>query len=77
MNITKLTLAPLFRNAPKIEIKNPNIESATRLIKERMAYKSCYTQNVGRDIVRRKLPKELREFVNPDTWVPNIKDVSN
>ena len=76
MNITKLTLAPLFRNAPKIEIKNPNIESATRLIKERMAYKSCYTQNVGQDMRRRKFPEELRGFVNPDTWVQKFTDVS-
>ena len=76
MHIKKLTLAPLFRNAPKIEINTPDVESATRLIKERMIYKSCYTQNDTGAILRRKLPKELREFVNPDTWVPNIKDVS-
>lgn len=77
MYIKKLTIAPLYPYAVKIEIKNPDAESATRLIKEKIMYKSCYTQNVARDIVRRKLPKELREFVNPDTWVPNIKDIYN
>lgn len=76
MNITKLTLAPLFPNVAKVEIKNPDAVSATRLIKERMAYRSCYSSNVAKDMKHKKLPEVLRGFVNPDTWVSKFTDVS-
>ena len=72
MNITKLTLAPLFPKAKKMEFIQPDTERATRLIKERM---NCNSHELLGPVkqVRHKLPKHLKGFVNPETWVATIK----
>ena len=70
MNITKLTITPLVSKAQNMEFHQPEAERAAHLIKERL---NCapYDHFTSFKEVRRRLPKELRGFVNPETWVPN------
>jgi hypothetical protein len=62
MEITKLTITPLFRELKPFYEHNPSKQIATVLIKDRLA---CLT-NSDTPKVLKKIPKALRGFVKPD-----------
>ncbi len=68
MEITKLTITPILKGCGKIICKNPEMELATSLLKER--FESPYYQTtVPRSVIRHQIPKSLRNFVNIDTLI--------
>ena len=52
MHISKLTISPIFSKTAAIVIDNPSVESASILIKERLASKYGFQH-----AVRPKMPK--------------------
>ena len=67
MKINKLTITPITKNYSKIVSYNPNTELATRMIKEHLDMAYQYPTSVPRIIIRRQLPKFLRDSINLDT----------
>ena len=69
MDIKKLTITPIHSGCPKIVSQNPTQESASLLMKERLAMKvSPYNQETTPRVFK-KLPDWLKGFVNPKTLV--------
>lgn len=64
MNISKLTITPLVSKAESIVIKKPNSETAAMLIKEKLTSQYGFQKPI-----RPKMPKFLKGFVNPKTYV--------
>ncbi len=69
MNISKLTLTPLVSKAPNIVIEKPATEIAAVLIKEKLTSKYGFQKPA-----RPRMPKFLKGFVNPNTYVGRAID---
>lgn len=70
MNITKLTLTPIYKSAPNIVIRTPEQERAKRLILERFS-SSRNNNKINETILKlqfRKLPAYIKEMVNPKAY---------
>lgn len=66
MNISKLTITPWLSGGFSQQFIKPTSQIAATLVKERLSMKSN-DQTVAR--VFRKIPKELKGFVNPKSKV--------
>ncbi len=69
MNISKLTLTPLVSKAANIVIEKPATEIAAVLIKEKLTSKYGFQKPA-----RPRMPKFLKGFVNPNTYVGRAID---
>ena len=69
MYISKLTLTPIISKASSVVIDKPSTETASMLIKERLASRYGLQKPV-----KPKMPKFLRGFVNPQTYVGKAVD---
>jgi hypothetical protein len=63
MDINKITITPITKYCRAITIKQPSESQATLLMLDKLKCKNNAPK------YRKKLPKELREFVNPKSWV--------
>lgn len=70
MNISKLTITPIVSKTAAIVIYKPSVESASILIKERLASKYGFQH-----LVKPKMPKFLKGFANPNTYVGKSVDI--
>lgn len=69
MNISKLTITPIMSKTSSIVIKNPSSEIAEIFIKEKL------TSNYGFQKPKRpKMPKFLKGFMNPKTYIGKYVD---
>lgn len=68
MNITKLTINPIFAQGKKVIITNPTPTEAKNLLSQKLSmnYKDGKVAKVFR-----KIPKNLKGLVNPQTKVVN------
>lgn len=73
MNITKLTLTPIVSQAAKVVIKNPTRDTAQLLITERLASANVH---YGTKRITGKMPKFLKNFVNPKTYIGPVNKVN-
>lgn len=64
MNISKLILTPLVSKTTSIVIKKPSPETAAMLINEKLTSRYGFQKPI-----RPKMPKFLKGFVNPKTYV--------
>ncbi len=72
MNITKLTITPIYTPSSNIIIKNPTPERASRLIIERLSSGRNYNIGVKTYKLKKefnKLPDFLKSWVNPSSYV--------
>lgn len=69
MNIQKLTITPLEKGLSSYVTQNPTIESAGRLISERLLSSNGYYNREKPARALRKIPKWMKDFVNPETLV--------
>ncbi len=74
MNINKLTITPLSKGWPQVIIDRPSIDSAGRLIKEKLS--SSIAKNNQTSRVFRKIPKQLKGLVNPQCKVSTERKFS-
>lgn len=66
MDISKLTITPIISKASSVVITKPTTELAATLIKEKL------TSNYGfQKPTRLKMPKFLKGFFNPATYIGN------
>lgn len=74
MNITKLTITPIYKPAKNLVIKNPEPERAKRLILEQLS--STHNNNKITETVLklqfRKLPAYIKSMVNPKSYRGSI-----
>lgn len=68
MNISKLTINPVIKGAPKITIINPEQQRAEMLIIEKLNTNHCKPEKMK----LKKLPRMLLGFVNPETRVGRL-----
>ena len=69
MQISKLTITPLTSECYTTIIEKPSSELAGRFIKERLSTGSYYDHKTAK--VFRKIPKFLKNIVNPQSKVSN------
>ncbi len=74
MQISKLTITPLSKGWASTVIENPTNEYAGKFIKERLSTGSYYDNKTAK--VFRKIPKSLKDFVNPKSKVSNERKFS-
>lgn len=74
MQINKLTITPLSKGWDKTVMKNPHQDNAGKLIKERLSTGSYYDNTTAK--VFRKIPKFLKDLVNPKSKVSNERKFS-
>ncbi len=68
MNVTRLTITPIYRDCPTIVVKNPTVETAKLLMTERLSSGSSKLNSRSVPVrALRKLPEALKGFVNPLT----------
>lgn len=77
MNITKLIIYPTVSGADKIVINKPTISRAQTLITDKLSTSSYNLGQPNKNKIKiGKLPKNLRDFVNPETRVrPTINHI--
>jgi hypothetical protein len=63
MNINKITILPINSYCKSVTLIKPSTEEAKLLIADKI---NCRNQN---PIFHKKLPKELKDFVNARCWV--------
>ncbi len=69
MQIKKLTITPLSKGWASTIVENPTNDNASRFIKERLSTGSYYDHKTAK--VFRKVPKFLKDLVNPQSKVSN------
>lgn len=73
MNIAKLTITPWIAGGSVQKIERPSSQRAATLVKERL---SVYDPSGKTARVFRKIPKELKGFVNPKSKVSTERKFS-
>lgn len=68
MNISKLTITPIYKNGKSVVINNPTTTSATTLLSQKLEIN--YSDGKVAKVFR-KIPKNLKGLVNPQTKVIN------
>lgn len=69
MKIQKLTITPLENGCPSFFTLNPSAKDAAMMISQRLSHEKSQYNAERPARALRKMPKWLKEFVNPKTLV--------